>query len=148
MARTYDESKLLPITATSLECARTWVRFWLKDKPSEATAENTGEQWPNESLSDAEINAALELPKVTVNEQTYYRPHVVAGNLYKSNPRRYKQLAHEGFSHTMPEVDEMVNGWLAQGKTFDDQIPDGGLPESEKAFVNRSRMSTVKPPTW
>lgn len=72
----YDESLLSPIDPASIEWATAFTRFLLRD---------TSEPY---SLASAEVRATLETTAVTVDEATYYRPHMAAAALIRSDPDR------------------------------------------------------------
>ena len=129
--RTYDETLLPQLDPTDLSWSRTWVRFLLRDKPSErqvvpeslGEAPSTEADWPDFSRSDVELDTALALDAVKIDETVYYRPHVTAATLYLGDPNLWKTRAVEGTSETRRSAVEVTNAWLQQGSAVDALIP-------------------------
>jgi hypothetical protein len=73
----YDQSVLADADATDLAWAIAWTRFLLKDTSS------------TETYSDTELTAVIKATAFTAEDDTiYYRPHVAAANLIRSDPDR------------------------------------------------------------
>jgi hypothetical protein len=73
----YDQSVLAAADATDLAWAIAWTRFLLKDTST------------TETYSDTELTAVIKAAAFTAEDDTiYYRPHVAAANLVRSDPDR------------------------------------------------------------
>lgn len=72
----YDESALNPIDPTSLTWAVAFLRMLLRDT-----------QEPLEH-ADAELSATLALQAFQVGGTAYYRPHMTAAAMVRSDPER------------------------------------------------------------
>ena len=132
MAKTYDPKKLQPISPLDRECALAWVRFWLRDKP------DSEGNYSDRVLEDAEYYALLvasapvdlyALPAALI----YYRPHVTAAQILRSDPERAESVSYDGLSKTKRSVDALVDAILEAGAAFDRLIPPGLLANEDAA---------------
>lgn len=146
-ARTYDESKLLPIPAhlDDPTWARTWTRQFLRDFPELKTGgiqagQPSVETWPAFSRSDVALNAALSLDAVSVTVENVttlrYRPHITAARLYLGDPNLWRTRSVDSSSETRRDPNEVIAAWLNQGRAFDALFPTGTvLPPFEVVEV-------------
>ncbi|WP_027480532.1 hypothetical protein [Deinococcus pimensis] len=129
MTRSYDGADLSPISPDDDSFARAWVRFWTRDLPQVQNGlpgTNQVEAWPQFSLTDEELDAALQLDAVeSPDGAVYYRPHFTAARLYLGNPQLWRTRSVDGTSETRRDPNEIVGAWLAQGRAFDAVIPEG-----------------------
>lgn len=122
MAKTYDVSKLQPINPLDRECALAWVRLWLRDKP------DSEGNYSDRVLEDAEYYALLKADApadyaVLPLPLVYYRPHVTAALILRSDPERAESVSYDGLSKTKRSVDALVDAILEAGAAFDRLIP-------------------------
>ena len=107
----YDQSKLALADATSAVWALAWARFMLKD---------TGD---TEVYSDTELLAFLTATAFTSeDDDVYYRPHVVAAALVKSDPDRALSEGLLGASITNRDPGAVARAIRAAGRWVDDLI--------------------------
>lgn len=137
--RTYDPSLLTALNVQSVAFALTWTRTLLRDFPEVETGgvplgpgqptRPRGATWPEFSLTDQQIKAALALDAVLDARpdppQLYYRPHITAARLYLGNPNLWRSRAVDGSSESRRDSKEIVGAWLAQGAALDRTIPEG-----------------------
>ncbi|MFC5846732.1 hypothetical protein [Deinococcus petrolearius] len=135
--RTYDASLLTALNVESREFALTWTRTLLRDLPEVETggvplgpgqpARPRAATWPEFSLTDQQIGAALALDAVLDERpappRLYYRPHVTAARLYLGNPNLWRSRAVDGSSESRRDSSEIVGAWLSQGAGLDRMIP-------------------------
>ena len=107
----YDQSALAAADATSLAWAIAWARFFLKD---------TG---TTELFSDTELVALLKATAYTAEDaKVYYRPHVVAAALIKTDPDRALSEGLLGASITNRDPASVARSIRAAGVWVDDLI--------------------------
>lgn len=107
----YDPTKLALADATSAVWALAWARFMLKDTST------------TEVYSDTELTAVLAATAFTAEDDTvYYRPHVAAANLVKSDPDRALSEGLLGASITNRDPGAVARAIRAAGRWVDDLI--------------------------
>ena len=102
--RTYDTGALLSADPSSKAWAVAYVRHALRDIPNDA------DTYPEGSLTDVEIEALIEFDTSTDtvagggDGTVYYRPHITAARILKSDPTRvrYFQAAGTGYGPVDP----------------------------------------------
>lgn len=122
MARTYSLANLALNDTTDADWALAYVRFALRDTPNDASA------YPEGSLQDEEINAALEAGKITDtvvsggDGTAYYFPHDVAADLLRGNPYWLERWSAAGYSEERRKVSAVARGILKQGRWINASI--------------------------
>lgn len=122
MARTYTQGDLDPIDLDGAAWALAWVRFFLRDKPNEATT------YPPGSLEDAELEANLNADRLqdtiaSGGDDTYYfRPHITAARLIVINPAWIRRWAAAGVSEEYRDAEELARAIRTQNTWIDDAI--------------------------
>lgn len=147
---TYDAT-LLELSVTRLEVARTWVRHFLRDKPqAEGLQQATRANWleTDKHYSDVEIERNLALAAIVEGTVTYYRPHVTAAQMLKSNPERWQSRSFEYYNEKAADLDAVVAGIMEQGKAFDALIPTHlhtwvEKPKAKKRYYSRTSRYKV-----
>jgi len=128
--RTYDPASLDPIDPSSLTWALAWARRLAGDVPTEGGA------WPLHSMHDEEWEAWLRATAMDVGGTLYYRPHVAAAAVIRSNPAWASRLSIAGVSQEGRMADEVAAAILAAGAWIDDTIQrlTGKIPPSERTL--------------
>lgn len=116
MSRTYDIAALAPLDVTSGAWALATTRRYLRDTPNGAGA------YSPRSHADLELIAQLELDSVEFDGVTYYRPHVSASNLLKSDPERVMSFSGGGYSEQYSDPVKAARAILQAGVRIDDAI--------------------------
>lgn len=108
----YDEASLNPFDPVSLSWAVAFLRFLLRDTVS-----------PLE-FADAELSATLGLQAFEAGGVVYYRPHVAAAIMIRSDPERAIIERVDNVSVHKPDPNalavNLVNSWSA----IDDAIAE------------------------
>ncbi len=121
--RTYDTAALSPLDPTSTAWALATCRRFLRDVPNDLGA------YTPRSYQDAELQAQLELDAATHAGATFYRPHVSAAFLLRTDPERVQSFSGGGYSEQYPDPDRAADRMLKGGRSIDDLINDlAGAP--------------------
>jgi len=116
MARSYDVTALAPLDPTDETWALATARRFLRDTPNQ-----TGAFHPR-SFMDVELVAQATLDSVAYDGTVYFRPHVAAANLLRSNPERVLSFSGAGYSETYAEAEKLARAILKAGVGIDDAI--------------------------
>ena len=113
MARTYTEGDLAGFEAdpTDADGALAWVRFLSKD-----TGANEGEH------SDAEWNALLAKNDITIDGNTYFRPHVTVREWILSQWNRGESESNRLGSITYRDTKAMADSVFTSNSWIDKAI--------------------------
>jgi len=133
VSRTYDTAALSPIAPTSDAWALATARRFLRDTPNE-----TGAFSPR-SFLDAELVAQLETDAITYAGSVYYRPHVTASALLRSDWERVRSFSGGGYSETYGDPDKAARAILAAGEGIDAAIN----AEAGAVIATTGRISQV-----
>jgi hypothetical protein len=113
MSRSYDVSVFTPPDPTSVPWAIASTRRFLRDTPNDADA------YSPRSFGDVELTAQLALDTVTSDGVTYYRPHVSAANLVRSDPERVLSFSASSYSEAYRDAESIARGILQAGAGID-----------------------------
>lgn len=113
----YDPTVLSPIAVKDAAWALNTLRMILRDTTSP------------ERFTDDELSAALELRTFTVENDAgenvvYYRPHVAAAALVRTDPNRAIQESVDNASETRQRPGAIASGILRDYARIDDLIYD------------------------
>jgi hypothetical protein len=113
MSKSYDVSTFTPPDPTSVAWAIASARRFMRDTPNEALA------YSPRSFDDSEIVAQLALDSVSSGGVVYYRPHVSAAHLVRSDPERVLSFGASSYSESYRDADAIARGILRAGAGVD-----------------------------
>ena len=122
----YDSTKLALADATSAVWALAWTRFFLRDTSTP------------EAFTDAELNAVLAAHAFTSeDDDVYYRPHVAAAALIRSDPDRAMSEGLLGANITNRDPASVARSIRAAGAWVDDliELAAGERPPTGRTLV-------------
>lgn len=122
MARTYTEANLASPDTTSTDWALAFVRFVLRDTPNDAST------FPEYSMTDAEISAALEVDAITDkvslggDGSVYYPAHRTAARLLRTNPQYAERISVAGYTETRTPASQLATRIVRANSWVDEEI--------------------------